>query len=166
MGSRSGRGRAGFGRKGVGAAWPLAGPANGIHLDPPGDRESGSGGSIREPWTLKTTDTLRPGQRGTRRLVAEFGDRLVCVRYRCDAKGRKRYKTVELIVAESDWAPPPGPDDLVHVRVAFGEEDLRKAVKAAGGRWRPESKTWQLPLRVVEELGLRDRIVPGGGSQI
>ena len=114
---------------------------------------------MREAWALKTTDTLRPGERGTRRLVAEHGDRLVCVRYRCDPERRKRYKTVELIVAEVDWDPPPGPDDLVHVRVAFGEEELRQRVKQAGGRWRPESKTWEVPLRVVDELGLRERIV-------
>jgi hypothetical protein len=54
------------------------------------------------------------------------------VRYRCDPERRKRYKTVELIVAEPDWAPPPGPDDLVQVRVAFGEEALRQRVKQAG----------------------------------
>jgi hypothetical protein len=27
----------------------------------------------------------RPGQRGTRKLVTRYGDRLVCVRYRYDA---------------------------------------------------------------------------------
>jgi hypothetical protein len=114
---------------------------------------------LRPPWALKTTDTLRPGERGTRRLVAEHGDRLVCVRYRCDPERRKRYKTVELIVAEADWIPPPGPDDLVQIRVAFGEEALRQRVKQAGGRWLPDSKSWELPLRVVEELGLEHRLV-------
>ncbi|MBE0617196.1 MAG: hypothetical protein IH608_04630, partial [Proteobacteria bacterium] len=93
------------------------------------------------PWALKTTDTLRLGEPGTKRLLAEFGERLVCVRYRCDAEGRKRYKTAEIIVAEADWSPPPGPDDPVHDRVAFAEEELRARVKAAGGRWRPETKT-------------------------
>ena len=47
-----------------------------------------------------------------------------------------------------------------HDPVAFGEEELlRKRVKQAGGRWHPESKTWEVPLRVVDELGLRERIV-------
>ena len=125
--------------------------------EPPAD--AGHYVGLREAWALKTTDTLRPGERGTRRLVAEHGDRLVCVRYRCDPERRKRYKTVELIVAEADWEPPPSPDDLVHVRVAFEEEDLRRRVKEAGGRWRPESKTWELPLGVAVNLGLGDRVV-------
>ena len=42
----------------------------------------------------------KPGERGTQRLVAEYGERLVCVRYRYDLARNKRYKTVELIVAE------------------------------------------------------------------
>ena len=98
---------------------------------------AGTGKGPTEEPALKTTDSLRPGERGTKRLVAEFGDRLVCVRYRCDATNRKRYKTVELIVTESDWDPPPGPDDFVHVRIAWAEDALRQRVKDAGGRWRP-----------------------------
>jgi len=73
---------------------------------------------------------------------------------------------VELIVAEAEWSPPSGPDDPVHVRVAFAEEELRAKVKEVGGRWRPESKTWELPLRVVRELGITDRIVEVVGSQM
>ena len=49
--------------------------------------------------------TLRPGDRGTRALVSEFGERLVCVRYRYDPENRKRYKTAELIVDERPWTP-------------------------------------------------------------
>ena len=43
---------------------------------------------------------LEPGQKGTRQLLSQYGDRLVCVRYRYDAQQKKRFKTVELIVAE------------------------------------------------------------------
>jgi hypothetical protein len=46
---------------------------------------------------------LRPGQRGTKQLLAQYGDRLICVRHRYDAQRRKRLKTVELLVAERDW---------------------------------------------------------------
>ena len=35
---------------------------------------------------MRTRLTLKPGQRGTKQLVAEYGDRLVCVRYRYDDK--------------------------------------------------------------------------------
>ena len=46
---------------------------------------------------------LKPGQRGTKKLCAEYGERLVCVRYRYDEKRHKRLETVELVVVEVDW---------------------------------------------------------------
>src|SRR5262245_26786565 len=41
---------------------------------------------------------LKPGQKGTKTLVARYGDRLICVRYRYDARRHMRFTTVELIV--------------------------------------------------------------------
>jgi hypothetical protein len=46
---------------------------------------------------MRTRLTLRPHQRGAKQLLAEYGSRLVCVRYRYDEHGKKRWKTVELI---------------------------------------------------------------------
>jgi hypothetical protein len=46
---------------------------------------------------MQTRLKLNPGQRGTKKLVANYGDRLVCVRYRYDEQTKRRYKTVELI---------------------------------------------------------------------
>jgi hypothetical protein len=51
----------------------------------------------------------KPGEPGTQKLVARYGERLVSVRYRYDPAKGKRNKTVELIVAEEDWRPPPEP---------------------------------------------------------
>ena len=48
---------------------------------------------------------LKPGQRGTKKPCAEYGERLLYVRYRYDEKRRKRFKTVELVVDEVDWEP-------------------------------------------------------------
>ena len=31
---------------------------------------------------MHTTTTLQPGQRGAKQLVTQYGDQLVCVRYR------------------------------------------------------------------------------------
>lgn len=50
---------------------------------------------------------LKPGQKGTKKLLEQYGDSLVCVRYRYDVEKRKQVKTVELIVSEADWTPPP-----------------------------------------------------------
>ena len=54
---------------------------------------------------MRTRLHLKPGQKGTKQLLAQYGDRLVCVRYRYDAQRKKRFKTVELNVAECDWDP-------------------------------------------------------------
>ena len=54
----------------------------------------------------------RPGERGTQKLVAQYGEQVVCIRYRYDPAKSKRYKTVELIVAEQGWHPPaPHPQE-------------------------------------------------------
>ena len=66
--------------------------------------------------------------------------------------------TVELIVEEADWTPPPPP--LVRVKVEYWEVPLRREVKAAGGRWDPKGCVWLLPLDRAQELGLERRISP------
>jgi hypothetical protein len=110
---------------------------------------------------MRTRLTLKPGQRGTKQLVEEYGDRLVCVRYRYDDKQRKRYKTVELIVDEADWPDQHAPADalVVGVLVAREETDLRAQVKAEGGRWNPERQVWELRYDRVKRLELEGRLV-------
>lgn len=102
---------------------------------------------------------LKPGQKGTRHLLEQYGDRLVCVRYRYDAARKKRLKTVELVVAESAWEPRFAPDEIVAVQVAFADVATRARVKQAGGAWNPDRKVWQLRYDRVAALGLRRRIV-------
>ena len=117
---------------------------------------------------METRTTLRPGDRGTRKHVERYGKRLVCVRYRYDAVSRRRYTTVELIVAEAAWEPNSRkaranrpPDEMVYVRIGFGEEGLRAKMKALGAIWRPQHKVWELPWGVVRGLGIEDRVVAG-----
>ena len=111
---------------------------------------------------MKTRLTLKPGQNGTKKLVAKYGRKLVAVRYRYDPDHRVRLKTVELIEEELAWDPVVRglkPGDLVLLRLAFNEEGLRKSVKGAGGMWLPERKVWQLSYRMTQFLRLEDRIV-------
>jgi hypothetical protein len=107
--------------------------------------------------------TLRPGQKGTQRLVDQYGDRLICVRYRYDVVQLKRYKTVEVIVEETDWTPshnrPYSPNKMMSLQVAWGEREVAEAIKAAGGRWNTNTRVWRLRYAAVEALGLVDRIV-------
>ena len=103
---------------------------------------------------------LNSGQRGTKYLARQYGDRLVCVRYRYDEKSRMRYTTVELIVDEEPWQPDAiKPDTLVRIVVGFDEVDLRQKVKDAGGKWSKSTKTWKIPYKVARKLGLKKRIV-------
>jgi hypothetical protein len=91
---------------------------------------------------------LTPGQKGTKQLLEQYGNRLVCVRYRYAAERKKRFKAVELLVAERDRlgaaAPRVAPDQIVKLRVAFVEAGLRDGVKRAGGTWNPEQRIWQV----------------------
>ena len=50
--------------------------------------------------------TVTPPGPGTLGLLAEYGPRLVVVRYRYDAQKKWRYKTAEIIVDEVYWQPP------------------------------------------------------------
>jgi hypothetical protein len=109
---------------------------------------------------MKTLLVLKPGQRGTRRLLAEFGRRMVCVRYKYDERLKRRWKTVELIVGEIVWerkAPRPG--TKVSVRIQYEEASLRGKIKDAGGKWDGKAKVWRIRYDKANELGLRDRII-------
>lgn len=111
---------------------------------------------------MKTRRTLKPGQPGTKKLVKEFGDRLLCVRYRYDAAKNRRLKTAEIILEETYWSQDSGHNVLltvVNIRVNYEEKDIIRKVKNAGGVWVKEQKVWQLPFGVVIELRLADRIV-------
>jgi hypothetical protein len=113
---------------------------------------------------VQTRLTLRPGKPGTKRLVARYGDRLVCVRYLYDEEHSRRLKTVELVVEEKPWrgrARRPRRDDheLVDVRIEWRETELRTAVKKAGAMWRPKRRLWEMPWRVVRVLSLEHRVV-------
>ena len=46
-----------------------------------------------------------PGMSGTKKLLARYGESLVCVRYRYDRATGRRVKTAELIVEDVAWAP-------------------------------------------------------------
>lgn len=111
---------------------------------------------------------LKPGQKGTKQLLARYGDRFICVRYRYDAQRKKRFKTVELIVAERDWEPPLprfAHDQVVGLRVPFAHVAVRDRVKQAGGTWNLQRRVWQLRYDRAIALGLADRIVLAPGSE-
>jgi hypothetical protein len=109
---------------------------------------------------VEVKTTLAPGQNGTKQLLKEYGDQLVCVRYRYDKIRQKRLKTVEIIIDEQDWIPGvviPA-DRRVEIQIGFGETELREKVKNAGGFWNPDKKAWVLSYHKVLQMGLERRV--------
>jgi len=84
---------------------------------------------------MKSYAHLKPGQKGTLRLVEKYGTSLVCVRYRYDEKRGVKLKMVELVVEERPCRPSSRyrDNDLVAVGVRYTEKALREALRAAGG---------------------------------
>lgn len=98
--------------------------------------------------SMKTRARLKPGQNGTKKFVEKYGEALVCVRYRYDSENHKQYKTVEIIVSESDWTPPPAkyPDStMVSLKIGVKEMAAQEQVRAVGGRWDKGKKLWIVP---------------------
>jgi hypothetical protein len=111
---------------------------------------------------MTTRLKLKPGQRGTKRLLAEHGKALVCVRARYDEARRRRIKTIELVVEETDWQPPARKfkdSDLVPVQIGYAERDLIAAAKAAKGRWSPEERLRFIRYGNIRGAGLEKHII-------
>jgi hypothetical protein len=117
---------------------------------------------------MDVVKTLPAGTPGTRRYTQQFGDKLVCVRYRKDPAGQHRLTTVEIVVDEAPLLPPrrtagktrsPAPNQHVLLKVAYREEELRRRIKQAGGRWLPDERLWSVPYRVVKALQIESRVV-------
>lgn len=101
---------------------------------------------------------MRPGAKGTRRLLRIYGAQLLCVRYRYDEVRRSRLTTVELRVDERPWAPKP--PATVHVEIRYAEERLRERVKKAGAIWDRARQLWCMRRSAAIRLGLAPRIRP------
>ena len=71
--------------------------------------------------------------------------------------------TVELVVDEIPWRGRPRHNnhDLVGLRIAWQETELRIAVKRAGGIWGPRPRVWELSWDAVRALGIGHRVVSG-----
>ena len=105
---------------------------------------------------------LKPGQRGTKKLAEEYGNTLVCVRYRYDEKSGMRFKTVELIVESKPWtAPTPhfADTDLVPVFIGFSDRASREIAKVAKGRWDPDQKLWLIQYGRIKGTELEKHII-------
>jgi hypothetical protein len=111
---------------------------------------------------MNTGRKLQPGQPGTKKLVERYGKDLLCVRYRYDPEGKRRLKTVELIVEEAPWQPVAEKIPLtkmMRIWLPYDEIELQRQVEAACGKWNQQHKAWELPYQEVLRLGLTDYIM-------
>ena len=110
---------------------------------------------------MEVKATIKPGLNGTKKYLKKYGDQLVCVRYRYDKETNKRQTTVELIVDEQNWVRGESAksDQLVPIRLGFGEVELREEIKTAGAYWDEAINAWQLPLKEVHNLGLEKHVL-------
>ncbi len=130
---------------------------------------------------MRILKTLKPGQKGTKEMLARYGASLLCVRYRYDEDSRERLKTVELVVegcSRQGGAECRGSRKLggqfgsaarrrVALSIGWRERDLQRQpvaarIKSAGGRWDPVRRVWMLRRDVARRLDLLHRVVGGG----
>ncbi len=105
----------------------------------------------------RVAKTLAPDDRGARRYAERYGEALVCVRHRTDARGKVRHVTVELLVDSQPIRPRNV--RIVALRIEPRHRALHAMVEAAGGRWDSRHGVWRVPRRVVGLLRLTDWIV-------
>ena len=108
---------------------------------------------------------LKPGQKGTKSLFEKYGDALVCVRYRYDEASRTRIKTVELIVEKKELTPSRKQqqkiedETVIPVRIEYGEKQLGKMARSAGGRWDSDVKLWYIQYGRIKGTELEQHII-------
>jgi len=105
---------------------------------------------------------IKPGQKGTRKMTEQYGDSLRCVRYIYDDKNQIKMKTVEIIIEKKPWHKDTkriSGNKLVSIKVDYGEIQIGRMIRAAGGQWDREKLVWRLPYREAKALGLDKRIV-------
>ena len=107
---------------------------------------------------MEITKTIQPGEMGSKRLLQQYGEQLVCVRYRIDKYLRRRVTTVELIIDEKPYHSNKALT-IAWIKVNYGESELRKKLIAAGAKWLPDNKVWEMEYKTVKKMRLTSRIV-------
>ncbi len=111
---------------------------------------------------MKAYGHMKPGEKGTQRLVARFGAALVCVRYRYDEQTGDNLTTAEIIVDRRPrlMTTRYRDTDLVAVAVPYTETAMRDRLKAAGGRWSRDERVWRVSFGAIRgDTALVERIV-------
>lgn len=110
----------------------------------------------------RVTKTLWPPQAGTMKLLRQYGDSLLCVRYRHDLSGLRRLTTVELVIAEAVVVGRQAHGRLYAVHIPAREDTLHEQARRSGARWDAQTRLWVMDGALVKALGLQDHAHPLG----
>ncbi|MCK5148711.1 hypothetical protein KAR48_18295 [bacterium] len=109
-----------------------------------------------------TKNIKKAGKPGTIKFVRIYGDDFICTRYKYDYKKKKHYKTIEICVDEKDWTPSENDrhsHKRVYIHIEKQETDLIRKIEKADGILNRFNGLWKVPIQVVWDLDLEDRIV-------
>jgi hypothetical protein len=113
---------------------------------------------------MRTQRKIKPGRPGTKKLVEQYGSKLVCVRYRYDSQLLIRYKTVEIIIEESPWIQRTKnfkAEEIVCVsvdRLKLKEIAIKRQVKLADAVWDSKQRVWEMRYDQAVQLGLEAQV--------
>lgn len=103
---------------------------------------------------MEITKTIKAGNAGSKNLQGIYGDSLICVRYRIDAKKKRRYTTVEIIVNEKNII-----NYNVWVQLDIHSLQLRLKLMEEGAKWNTKKRLWKMSIRTAKLNDLENRIV-------
>ncbi|TGD71040.1 hypothetical protein E4634_19530 [Mangrovimicrobium sediminis] len=119
---------------------------------------------------MRVIKTMQPADSGARRFHRRYGDQLCAVRYRESDCGSKLFTTIEIIVDERE-RPKKNisnvslhacrRNEVVALRVAYEDVELRKKVKAAGAWWSRTGQAWVMRRDTAVQLGIAHRVQEG-----
>jgi hypothetical protein len=116
---------------------------------------------------MKVIKKLNPEKAGTKKYLEQYGNKLLCVRYRYDETNQEQLTTIEYIInrkrylkltQETQRKLFPHPNRHVLLKIEFHEEALRNQVKQHGGTWLKDERMWKLPCHKALDLGLQQRM--------
>ena len=119
---------------------------------------------------MEVIKKMQPGQPGTKRYIRQYGESLICVRYRRDAANARRLTTVELIVDEGFYqretnpiikAMYPNPNRNVYVRVGYEDGPFL----SSGERARSNAELVEEVTRAARSVG-REVVTPDRARMI
>ena len=118
-------------------------------------------GAKRTTHQLPVIKKMAPGQPGTKRWSTDFGEALVCVRYRHDTANGERIVTVELVAHRAALRTRSTDNEEVAVRIGWEETALRILAREQGALWDRRQRVGRMTRAQAKQLRLVARIVEG-----